>query len=117
MNAERILVIEDNHDLRVLYREHLEQSGHSVVTVTNGIDALHLLNSGFTPQLIFLDVNLPLMNGIEFLSELKNNKLFFKVPVVLVTGQIGTPRLENVKKVLEKPVNWQLVDTIVREYC
>lgn len=117
MSAEHILVIEDNHDLRVLYREHLEQSGHSVITLTNGLDALNLLKSGFRPQLIFLDINLPLMNGFEFLKEIETVNSFFEIPVVLVTGQMATQEIKNAHTVLEKPVDWQRIDSIMKEYC
>lgn len=117
MSAQHILVIEDNHDLRVLYREHLEHIGCSVITLTNGLDALNLLKSGFRPDLIFLDINLPLMNGIEFLNEIRTINSFFEIPVVLVTGQMASQEIKKVHKVLEKPVDWHDIEMITREYC
>lgn len=117
MSAEHILVIEDNHDLRVLYREHLEQCGHKVTTLTNGLDALKLINSGYRPHLIFLDINLPLMNGYEFLKEFESLNAFFEIPVVLVTGQLAARETKNVHRVLEKPIDWDDIAEITRECC
>lgn len=61
-----ILVVEDDQDLNTAYRIILEHEGHQVKVAFNGQEALDAL-SDFTPDLIVLDLLMPVMSGIDFL--------------------------------------------------
>jgi two-component system response regulator VicR len=62
-----ILVVEDDKDLNAAYKIILDKEGHEVETAFNGEEALAKLNS-FEPQLILLDLLMPVMGGLEFLK-------------------------------------------------
>ena len=62
-----ILVVEDDKDLNAAYKIILDKEGHTVETAFNGEEALAKLNS-FEPQLILLDLLMPVMGGLEFLK-------------------------------------------------
>lgn len=62
-----ILIVEDDKDLNNAYRIILENEGHTVVSVFNGEEALEALQD-FQPNLILLDLLMPVMGGLEFLQ-------------------------------------------------
>ena len=63
-----IVVVEDDHDLNTAYRIILEHEKHTVQTAFNGDEALKKLKD-FEPDLIVLDLLMPVMSGIDFLNE------------------------------------------------
>ena len=80
-----ILVADDNAFSRELMRELLEPSGHVVLEAANGLDALNLIRSG-VPELVFLDLQMPLQDGFGVIRELRNDRRFQNLPVVAVTA-------------------------------
>ena len=93
MKQVRILLVEDNEGDIVLTLEALEESKFSSIVdlARNGQQALdHLLrNEGYEqaaqPDLILLDINLPLVSGHEVLSEIKTNEQLKHIPVIMLT--------------------------------
>lgn len=73
---KKILVVEDEDSLRLLYQQELEQEGYNVVTVESGEKAIEVLESQ-SIDLVVLDIRLTGMNGLEALEEmlLKNRNL------------------------------------------
>lgn len=82
---ETILLVEDDHDIRVSFREILEKLGYFIYSVTNGKDALFLLEKIAPPKLVIVDLAMPIMNGEEFLKEKDSHPEHSKIPVLLVT--------------------------------
>jgi Response regulator containing CheY-like receiver, AAA-type ATPase, and DNA-binding domains len=86
-NIKTILLVDDDQDDQLLFKEALSEADNSVFyqSACNGIDALEKLNSGAVvlPQLIFLDVNMPKMNGIDCLKELKKIDYLKDIPVLM----------------------------------
>ena len=80
-----ILVADDNAFSRELMRELLEPSGHVVLEAVNGHDALNLIR-GCVPELVFLDLQMPLQDGFGVIRELRNDRRFQNLPVVAVTA-------------------------------
>lgn len=82
-----ILMVDDDKDDQDLFREALETINGSVnlMTADDGLDALQLLNSSPAklPGLIILDINMPRMNGIEFLRHIRKPGKFSDIPVVI----------------------------------
>ena len=64
----RVLVVEDEHDLRELIARWLEMKGYAVVQAADGQDAVDLLEAGLEPDVILLDLGLPRMDGRAFLD-------------------------------------------------
>lgn len=82
-----ILLVDDDLDDVDLFREALNEVDSLVNfhSAKNGLEALELLHSTqiITPDLIFLDINMPAMNGWRCLAELKNTPLLKQIPVVM----------------------------------
>ena len=89
----KMLIIEDEELLRNLYSELLEMKGFNIETATDGKSALDVLSERRRPDLILLDINMPEMDGIEFLKILKGNDKLKRIPVVLVTGVIQVEKI------------------------
>jgi two-component system alkaline phosphatase synthesis response regulator PhoP len=64
----RILVVEDEHELRELIAQWLESKGYVVSQAADGQDAVELLEAGLEPDVVLLDLSLPRMSGREFLQ-------------------------------------------------
>ena len=64
----RILIVEDDRDLNAAYQTILRKSGHEVTSALNGQEALELAD-GFGPDLILLDLLMPVMGGLQFLQQ------------------------------------------------
>jgi DNA-binding NtrC family response regulator len=104
---DAVLIIEDNHDFRVCQRQVLEERGLQVYSVTNGKDALNLIQSGFKPIVIILDLVLPFMSGEEFLKVVKGKNLCPESKFMIVSGKMGADEEFNEYSFLSKPVDWQ----------
>ncbi len=101
-----ILVVEDDEPTRSLMRRVLEQEGWSVVDAEDGVQALDRVEAS-TPELVFLDLMMPNMDGFEFLQRFRQNEAHRDIPVVVVTAKELTPddrqQLEaDVENILEK---------------
>lgn len=105
--AKNILIIEDNHDLRVCLRQHLESEGYRVFSATNGKDAVEIINKGFIPRVIVLDLQMPIMSGEEFLKVKKNLSSLNATRTVVISGQYQTDPGLDVEQYLAKPINWE----------
>ena len=80
-----ILVADDNFPSRELMRELLEAAGHFVVEASTGREALDLIHSN-PPELVFLDLQMPVLDGFCVLRELRGEDRFRCLPVVAVTA-------------------------------
>ena len=80
-----ILLADDNLPSRELMREILEASGHLIVEAANGRDALDLIRQN-QPELVFLDLQMPVLDGFSVIRELRTDVRFRRLPVVAVTA-------------------------------
>ena len=86
MNQETILVVEDNRALREGLREMLGMEGFTVLTASNGREALdHMV--AFTPDLILSDIAMPEMDGLTFFQEVRNRPDWVTIPFVFLTAR------------------------------
>ena len=85
-DGKTVFIIEDDEELRFLLREALTKESYLVIEAENGKVALNELEEAIeSPDLILLDLNMPVMNGFEFL-EVYREKFGNNVPIVVVTG-------------------------------
>lgn len=113
--AQPILIVEDNTDLRMLYQEALEMEGHSTEVAANGFEALELLKKIKTlPKLILLDLMMPVMDGWEFLSRLRDLPEHSKIPVVICSA--AKDKLPPGTGVVRKPVDLDVLFETIRQY-
>jgi CheY-like chemotaxis protein len=81
-----ILVVEDDVDALTALTGLLQALGYHVVAAKNGLEALQILRTGFRPQLIFLDLMMPLMNGWQFVEERQKDPELSSIPVIVFTA-------------------------------
>ncbi len=84
-DMSKILLIENEEFLRKLYSEFLSMSKYEVDTAENGKDGFNRLDS-FMPDLIILDIKMPVMDGPEFLKNIKKNMKLRDIPIIILTG-------------------------------
>ena len=83
---KKILVVEDEEGLRLLYEEELKAEGYEVLTARNGREAIQQLEAG-KPDLIILDIVMPVMDGMETLGRIVGKER--KIPIILNTSYSG----------------------------
>jgi len=81
---EKILVAEDNQDLMVLITKKLELSGFSVIAATDGQQALARLKE--MPDLLLLDIGMPVMNGLQVLVEKDKDPEIRNIPTIIISN-------------------------------
>ena len=84
--SKTIMVIDDSGSFRTVVKLALQKAGHSVVEAVDGKDALRKLD-GTKIHLIVCDVNMPNMDGLTFLKEVKNLAAYKFTPVVMLTTE------------------------------
>lgn len=87
---ERVLIVEDDRDTQQLLRSFLQDKVREIASAADGREALELLN-GFRPDLIFLDLIMPGMDGLSFLRALRADARFGRLPVVVISGKSMEP--------------------------
>lgn len=97
-----ILLVDDQEDGRELLREVLQQRGFVVAEAENGKTALERMRSMPSPDIVILDLNMPVMSGQELLDVMKADASLAELPVLVFTGNLAS------KIPLEKPVVCQL---------
>ena len=82
--ANTFLFVDDDEDDTELFTEALAEIDATAIlyTADNGVEALKRIQEKGCPSIIFLDVNMPRMNGLECLAELKKNPVCRNVPVI-----------------------------------
>jgi CheY-like chemotaxis protein len=85
----RVLVVDDQAELRGLLAEFLTDLGYSVDTVEDGAAALECLKDGTPPQVIILDIVMKPMDGLRFLHELSVTPWFVDIPIIIWTAHRG----------------------------
>src|SRR5205085_4900201 len=80
-----VLVADDDQDIRALFRAALEREGFTVLLASNGRRAMQLVRSA-PVSVMLLDLNMPGVDGIETLRELRADASLRTLPVILVTG-------------------------------
>jgi len=93
----RVLLVDDYPDAREMYTEYLEFSGFDVVEAGNGMEALQRAVDS-TPDIILMDLSLPVMDGWEATRRLKADKCTAAIPVVALTGHALADISEGAKR-------------------
>lgn len=123
--SNKVLIIDDSATLRASVKFSLTQAGYGVEEAINGQDALNKLeslrSSGTSVSLIISDVNMPVMDGITFVREVKKNGTFKFIPVLILTTESQDSKKEEGKAAgaagwLVKPFNNDQLVGVVRKF-
>ena len=87
--SKKILLVEDSDTTRLTHRILIaKRTGHSVISVANGVDALRMAALE-KPDLILMDIVMPGMDGLEVCRRLRKEAAMSEVPIVLLTFRVG----------------------------
>jgi CheY-like chemotaxis protein len=103
--TRRILIVEDDADIREALADAMRSVGADVVVAADGLDALERLRTGPRPAVILLDLRMPRLGGQEFLRELRSDPRFEQIPVITMTAGAGTAEGEEIVARLQKPID------------
>lgn len=119
------MVIDDDHDNRELIADVLRDEGFHVVAAKHGVEALDMLNAGYLPNLIILDVMMPVMDGFTFYHLKQGNPKYRAIPVIIISAAPDHAALDwvidptNIRAhqspTIQKPFGYErLLDTVRR---
>jgi CheY-like chemotaxis protein len=126
-SEKRILVVDDEPDVREFLKTCIEDAGFMTQTAVDGMDGLEKAKQN-PPDLITLDMVMPRKSGIRFMRELREDENTAQIPVIVITAhardELGSEQIQELnaftarlkpKFVLEKPITPQkLVESIAR---
>jgi len=84
VEGKTALVVDDYHSMRLTLKEHLQGFGFTVMEAENGLQGLEMARKD-PPDIIFTDIVMPVMDGLELCQELKNDPALVGVPVVVLS--------------------------------
>jgi CheY-like chemotaxis protein len=93
----RVLLVDDYPDAREMYAEYLDFSGFEVIEAANGMEALQRA-ADMQPDIVLMDLSLPVMDGWEATRRLKADKRTEHIPVVALTGHALAGISEGAKR-------------------
>ena len=118
-NARKcILIIEDEEDILYTLKTFLELEGYEVMTAMQGLEAMNLLQKSKMPNLILLDMKMPIMNGWEF-AKLFHNKYEDKAPIIVITAAGDAEKRSNDIKAIgwiAKPFDYEDLLEKIKKY-
>jgi len=113
-----VAIIEDDKEFRDMLRELLEEEQYRVVALSNGAEALEALRGDTLPNVILLDVSMPVMDGFDFLRFRNDDPKLAAIPVVLVTNAKPHERPTiGVNDVVRKPIDIDEILFAIKRYC
>ncbi|MBP8271315.1 response regulator [Sphaerotilus montanus] len=95
--AKTVLVVDDSSSLRALVRLALTRAGYTVIEGADGKEALTRLDQAGKVHLIISDVNMPNMDGITFLRQVKLHPRHKFIPVIMLTTETEQARMQQAK--------------------
>lgn len=116
----RVLIVEDEKEIREPLVEMLEESGYNASAAANGEEALALLRArgAELPAVIIVDLMMPVMNGWELLHELARDPELRRLPIVVITGSgcaVELPRAAAPVTTLRKPITCAQLIRVLEE--
>lgn len=110
-----VLLVDDDEDIREALRAILEDEGFAVRVAVDGSDALASLRSGLRPDVILLDLMMPVMSGWQFRSAQRQDPALAAIPVVVLSAVHEQPDDLSVVASLRKPIDIdRLLEVVAR---
>jgi two-component system chemotaxis response regulator CheY len=114
-----VLVVDDSSVVRMHVRKVLDRAGYVTAEATDGVDALQKLASNPDTKLVVCDVNMPRMDGLEFLQQLRADA--WQIPLIFLTPEDEPDLIERAREFgvaawLRKPLNAELLLATVQRF-
>jgi CheY-like chemotaxis protein len=116
MSKQRILIIEDDPNIRDVMIMALQFEGYETSSASNGKEGLEALEVGLRPNLILLDLMMPVMSGWEFIDNFKHLEKFNNIPVVVVSAFSEKAKSVECTSFVPKPVDLDTLLEYVRRH-
>ena len=114
-----ILIVEDYEDTRQFMKFLLEGYGYEVLEAADGSEAVEALKCN-CPDLILMDISMPVMDGIAATKAIRNFKAGAEIPIIAVTAH--SRELEQkvldagCNELIEKPIDFEAFETVLHQY-
>jgi DNA-binding response OmpR family regulator len=121
MPKSRILVVDDEEDVRVFLKKRLERNNFKVSTAATGSECLDAIHD-FNPDLILLDIVMPYMDGYEVIKKLKQNPKTRNIPILMHSVRkesnsiFKSMELGSIDYVI-KPVSFETLLRVIKRYA
>ncbi|CAB5091722.1 hypothetical protein D3OALGA1CA_5510 [Olavius algarvensis associated proteobacterium Delta 3] len=126
--SKRVLVVDDDPDVRLFNTTVLEENGYTPLEATNGEEGLEIIRKEL-PDLVILDVMMPKQSGIRLYRELKTDKALKDIPVIILSGiaektflrsqnaltEFGGEQVPPPQTYIEKPVEPDELASVVKK--
>ncbi len=117
--VKKLMVVDDNDLVRRMAARILRRAGYTVIEAVNGLDALNKLN-GSEVDMVITDLRMPLMDGLEFIRELREIPAYRYLPIAVITSDLQESKRIEVEKAgvrdwISKPfLQHELIDAVER---
>jgi twitching motility two-component system response regulator PilG len=116
----RVMVIDDSKTIRRTAETLLKKEGCDVVTATDGFEALSKI-ADHQPQIVFVDIMMPRLDGYQTCALIKNNQMFRQTPVIMLSSKDGLfdkarGRIVGSEQYLTKPFTRDELLSAIRKY-
>ena len=111
----RVLVVDDEADIRDSLQELFQDEGYAVTTAANGAEALDSLHGEQLPCIVILDLLMPGLSGNDVYERMQRDPRLAKVPVIVSTSDPS--RAPSGVLIMKKPVNLVRLLGAVRQHC
>ncbi len=120
MERKKILLADDEEDIKIVVRLYLESKGYDIITAFDGLDATEVIDRE-KPDLILLDVMMPIMNGYEVVSHVRGNPETEHIPIVMFSaatheGAVRKGLEAGANDYLTKPFDPSKLEDVVHKY-
>jgi len=117
-----ILIVDDSKTIRSVIKKTLEIANiplGEIHEAENGSEALKILQSQWI-DLVFADINMPVMSGIEMIEQMSRDQILEKTPVIIVSTEGSKTRIDDlfkmgVKAYIRKPITPEMIRNVVRD--
>lgn len=97
-HKKKVLLIDDDRFLLDMYSLKFSKSGYEVKTADSPDSALKVLHDGFTPDIMLIDVVMPTMDGLDFVSHIRKENLAPNAALIMLTNQSASEDVARSKK-------------------
>ena len=120
LDGLRVMVIDDSKTIRRTAETLLKREGADVVTATDGFEALSKI-ADHQPQIVFVDIMMPRLDGYQTCALIKNNQMFKQTPVIMLSSKDGLfdkarGRIVGSEQYLTKPFTRDELLSAIRKY-